>query len=81
MDSETGRFPESEADQWADGYRRKQVDGQEPHGQEKGSGEDGFGYGFRHTSDVEAEMDHIAFLHDILFAFQSEQTLFACGSV
>src|ERR1051325_11118306 len=36
---------------------------------------------FRHALDIEAKVDDVAFLHDVLFAFQSEQALFTRGSI
>src|SRR5687767_3364069 len=36
---------------------------------------------FRHTSDVEAEVDDIAFAHDVVFAFEAGEALLAGGGV
>jgi hypothetical protein len=35
----------------------------------------------KQNSDVEAEVNDVALLHQVLFAFEPEQTLLACGGV
>src|SRR5215216_6132483 len=35
----------------------------------------------RHASDVEAEVDDVALLHDVVFAFEAEEALLAGGGV